>query len=544
MNILLPPVLSLILGFKLLQLLGPDTFPQRRGVFLFKLCLAAGLGLGVSSCLYFIWLVVYGAAHPAYFAGELAVVAALTGVCYWVKRRAAARPAPHEDDKQATAKALVENKKSAPTPATAGEPVPAAPLRLRWAVYALAALAAANGAGFFLLKTLQLPSGDWDAWAFWNMRARFLASHTPYWRDCFTSVLDWSHPDYPLLLPALVARGWLCLGTETWFVPALITATFTLCTAGLLCGALQILRGSTQAALAVLALLCTPAYVDQARWQCADIPVAFFFVAAVVLLACYDQFEKSPRYLWLAGLAAGLSAWTKNEGLAFAAGLVAVRFLLYWRMQGWRAGARQAFELGKGLAPVLAVLLYFKLALAPANYLLAKQGATSLVERLVDGSRYTQVPFLIRHAGNRVRRLDLESAAAAGVLCVPRRHRRERPAPRRRADGANAAALSAARLFSRLPHHAAGFDFSSDHRLQPVVLPVVAGGGAGLLPDRAPFGRGRGRTVCAWRGRGQARRRMKTRAKRPGTATDSFNRQRHEAGATIRAVCRRPAHTP
>jgi len=51
------------------------------------------------------------------------------------------------------------------------------------------------------------PHGAWDAWAIWNLRARFLAGPGDAWRAAFDDALAWSHTDYPLLLPATVARA-------------------------------------------------------------------------------------------------------------------------------------------------------------------------------------------------------------------------------------------------------------------------------------------------------------------------------------------------
>ena len=62
--------------------------------------------------------------------------------------------------------------------------------------------------------------GGWDAWAIWNLRAHFLYRDSAVaWRDAFTETLDWSHPDYPLLVPAFVARGWKSLGRESTCCP-------------------------------------------------------------------------------------------------------------------------------------------------------------------------------------------------------------------------------------------------------------------------------------------------------------------------------------
>ena len=64
----------------------------------------------------------------------------------------------------------------------------------------------------FLIAYLKEPHGKWDAWLIWNMHARFLYRGGDAWREAFASGLDWSHWDYPLLLPLSIVRGWTLHG--------------------------------------------------------------------------------------------------------------------------------------------------------------------------------------------------------------------------------------------------------------------------------------------------------------------------------------------
>ena len=66
----------------------------------------------------------------------------------------------------------------------------------------------------FAVAFLKEPHGRWDAWLIWNMHARFLYRGGDHWREAFASGLDWSHWDYPLLLPLSIARGWTYTGGE------------------------------------------------------------------------------------------------------------------------------------------------------------------------------------------------------------------------------------------------------------------------------------------------------------------------------------------
>ena len=76
---------------------------------------------------------------------------------------------------------------------------------------------AATAAASFVSASAVYPHGEWDAWAQWNLRARFFARGLAdgAWRDAFAPVLAWSHPDYPPLVPSSIARLWIYAGRET-----------------------------------------------------------------------------------------------------------------------------------------------------------------------------------------------------------------------------------------------------------------------------------------------------------------------------------------
>ena len=126
----------------------------------------------------------------------------------------------------------------------------------------------------------------------------------------------------------------------------------------------------------------------------ADVPLSFFILATLLLLALYDAGDRpSPGLLILAGLTAALAAWTKNEGAMFLAIVLVVRTLLTWRRAGGRAALRQAGALLAGTAPVVAVVVLFKISIAAENDLVAGQSWNTLLPRLADPSR---IAFILK----------------------------------------------------------------------------------------------------------------------------------------------------
>jgi hypothetical protein len=99
---------------------------------------------------------------------------------------------------------------------------------------------------------------------------------------------------------------------------------------------------------------------------------------------------RSSRYLSLAGLFAGFAAWTKNEGALLVVALAAALFVSEWRSTGWRSAARQGGMFLLGASPVLLLVLWFKVALAPPDPL-AGQMTVGLGQKLFNVSRWLKV---------------------------------------------------------------------------------------------------------------------------------------------------------
>lgn len=335
-----------------------------RGRWFLAAALAVGLGLGTSSLTYFAWLALglagRGIPLPAW---ELPVFALLAAAFAWLHLRG-------------------------PRPASIPPPEPPLPRRALIAVCAALLGVAACALTTFLLGLRVSPHGDLDAWAIWNMRARFLYRAPPAsWHEYFAASPEWTHPDYPLLIPGAVARCWVYAGTDTTWAPRLVAALFTASTAGLLLAALAALRSPAQALVAVALLLGTGQFLSLGTAQYADVPLAFFLLAGVVLLALADR-SGSAKPVTLAGLAAGLAAWTKNEGVVVLAALALVRALRAWRPGDGARMRRDVIAAALGAGPALLALAYFKLALAPPTDLFSHTSRAALWAHIADPARY------------------------------------------------------------------------------------------------------------------------------------------------------------
>ncbi|HEX8992835.1 MAG TPA: hypothetical protein VF784_14240, partial [Anaerolineales bacterium] len=182
-----------------------------------------------------------------------------------------------------------------------------------------------------------------------------------------------------------IASGWDALGTETPHVPMVQSALFAVACAGLLVSALVSTKSVGQAALGLILFWGTPAVVNEGARELADLPLAYFFLATAVLIYLYVLHRK-PALIVLAGITAGLGAWMKNEGSVFVLATGLALFIAFLHDKPWRV----VFWYALGIAVPMAVVLYFKLFLAPPSDVLSNAPSRSLMQ-LVDPSRHLEI---------------------------------------------------------------------------------------------------------------------------------------------------------
>lgn len=360
-------LLPAAIGFIFVSLFWPRDIPFRRMV-LIKCCLGVGVGFGLFSCFFFIWLLLFGPSSKGLIATQVLFVGCACAALIYRARIAKATPSSE----------LLR-----------GKPLDT---KRHWILLGGFLLMLALAITNLAILALKKPHGDWDAWAIWNMRARFIFKGGPFWRDAFSYVIDRSRPDYPILIPASIAGIWTAIGTDTVVVPAVLAILFTLAIVGLTVSSLSVLRGRSQALFAGIVLLGTPFLITHTTSQYADVPLGFFFLATLVLISLHDALPNNAgNFMLLAGITAALSAWTKNEGLLFVISIVLARFVCIVPVKGARFYFKQMLFFVSGLTPILLIILYFKANLAPPNYLTALQGSSDIVVKLLDPSRYVLV---------------------------------------------------------------------------------------------------------------------------------------------------------
>jgi len=347
-------LLSFLIGFFAVSLLWPRGRQTNSDIVL-RCCLAVGFGFGISSCLFFCWLYFLGSSTRyfgrSYIVPEVVTAVGLGVACFYSSRKPISSNGQDHDRREEYGSLLAR---------LLGRLLPT----VFYVVLAGSVIT-------FILIALTHQHGEWDAWSIWNLRARFLARGTEHWRNAFVLSQGLPHADYPLLLPLTVARGWKYIGSEAFLVPIAVAFLFTFSSAGILCSSLAILRSKQTCYLAGTVMLGASSLVSHGASQYADVVIGFFMLCAIVAVAMCHQMPSGENagLLVVAGLAVGFAAWTKNEGLLFLVVFAGVFFLeAAWR-SGWKACLREASMFAIGLLPVVAVVAWFKLSLAPLNYL-------------------------------------------------------------------------------------------------------------------------------------------------------------------------------
>ncbi len=125
--------------------------------------------------------------------------------------------------------------------------------------------------GIFFFDSIAEPHGLWDAWADWNLGAKFISRDPHGWTKSFHEMISEDfHTDYPLLQKGFIARCWILAKTETVLVPMIFAFIFTFCTIGLLASAVASFTTKTEGLMAGLVLLCTPFFMTMGTSQYAD----------------------------------------------------------------------------------------------------------------------------------------------------------------------------------------------------------------------------------------------------------------------------------
>lgn len=178
------------------------------------------------------------------------------------------------------------------------------------------------------VHALAFPIYEWDAFAIWGLKAKVLAmeslrSDPIYFHDLSFS---YSHLDYPLLLPFLIAGVYGITGCTDDQAAKIIFPLFYMNLGIVIYWGLRWKISRIQSAFLTSILLGTPVLVRWAGSGCADSLLTLFFAASALFTVKWLEEEKRSDLL-LAALFVAFCAHTKNEGMAIVLSVLAILFI-------------------------------------------------------------------------------------------------------------------------------------------------------------------------------------------------------------------------
>jgi len=345
---------ALAAGFGLVHLIWKND----HGIALIlKIFLGSGLGLGITSCLYFLRLLLFPG-QGGYLLIEC-IFLTLILIALFVQKRISLDISPRF--------------------------LPLSQIQILLSLTVI--LIGVVAISFLLAYARFAPHGDYDAQAIWNLRARFIYRSGDAWEHAFSPLVNRNfHMDYPLLIPLSVVGGWNTLGSEVLRIPTVLSALFFFSIAGVVFSVIAYLRTLSQAALAVMILLATPGLLLFTTFQTADIPLTYFFLASAGLFVLAGK-ENHRGLLVLSGMMAGFSAWTKNEGIPFVIVMILYTSIVF----GILKAGRTFFSLLAGMSFPLLTIGLFKIVISANNDLFTSNALSEIVSKVFDPTRYAQI---------------------------------------------------------------------------------------------------------------------------------------------------------
>jgi len=360
-------LIPLLQGYFLISLF----LPQRTAniyLVLIKLFLSIGMGFGFSSCYYFIWILFFPPQNQGIIILDIFILLLLLiGLLHFRNRKN-------------TFSNNVNNIKESP----------------QWFIDTFLLIVflfvLIIDILVFLHLSLRSPHGEWDAWAIWNMHARFIFRSNDLWKITYPRILAFFAPDYPLLIPLSIVKSWCYSGQESKLLVSALHFLFTFSTIGLILASLSLLRSKGQGYLAGLVLLGTPFLITQGASQYADVPLSYFFLATLVIISLKDMlFTRNNHVILLSGIMAGFAAWTKNEGILFLTLFMVARLIIYWKHLFTNSKLNEVLYLLAGISPIVFLIVIFKINYAPSNDIVSLHRADNIIISLMNYPKYVMV---------------------------------------------------------------------------------------------------------------------------------------------------------
>lgn len=332
--ILIPYILSALSGFFLIGLLSKNL---RTHSISLHLALSIGIGMGLNGLLNFLILLFFGQYNQLLIASGAIILPFILGIIYFLQNR--------------------DNK------------IPLSPLKTKLNLPNILFVICSILLFLFVTFTANIhPYGEWDAWALWNMKLKFLLFGGTEWKNIFTQ-LHWStQPDYPLLLPLMNITPVSFFSNTLIITPKTTAIVLTFSIGLIMFAGLKKFTPPFIALLGYLLLMTNAFFCFQSTSQYSDVLLGMYLLMSFVCISLTEK-DNQPGYAACLGIILGFMTFTKNEGIVMA-GLITFLFGLNCVLNkqlplDQKKKILKLFFLFLGAA--LIPTIYFKLFLAPRN---------------------------------------------------------------------------------------------------------------------------------------------------------------------------------
>lgn len=181
-------------------------------------------------------------------------------------------------------------------------------------VYALVLLLLCDG-GLVVYAVLHSNPG-WDGLFVWGIKARYFAEVGGIPTGFFSDLSrQWSHLEYPFLLPLTEALVYRVLGTPYEQADMVLTCGYLVFLLLLLHELIRRVEGPTVAVLCTLLLVTVPAFWNNTTQAYAELPLALFLLGGAGFVYRWFDDDRRLQDLLLGGLLLALAIWVKRDGL-------------------------------------------------------------------------------------------------------------------------------------------------------------------------------------------------------------------------------------
>ncbi|WP_124979073.1 glycosyltransferase family 39 protein [Nonlabens xiamenensis] len=247
--------------------------------------------------------------------------------------------------------------------------------------YAQIVFAFMSFCGLHIFETNSIKYGRWDAYAIWNVHAKFLYEPV-LWERLLDERMTWGHSDYPLLFPSVSAMFWRIMESTSPVIPLIVSFLIYLSILFVMYSSFSTQKGKILALVGVGCLSVNADFITKTATQYADSAVALFYLITILLL--YKVKDGGKKSYVLLGIFASINCWIKNEGFVFFLIVSAVVFLYNLK------NIKNLLFYLYGLAILFLTHISYRVFLSPKNDL-TSHSYDKILEDILNITRYEMV---------------------------------------------------------------------------------------------------------------------------------------------------------